>query len=277
MRRAALPLLVVVLAAARVALPGEAGEALPREAPLAYLSARTLGPLRAVLADVLWVQAEATLERRDYLGLPARYGLLASLQPEVPDVWVYNGWNLAYNIPALYESPEDQWDWIRRGIGFLEEGLRANPQDPAICSELGLLYRRRLVMNPALRRLAAAREGRDPLDTAAAWYREAWLGASRLPDPVERYHQGSLWLEESAGCRALQADGAAARGAWTEARRLYLRAVKLLENRLLHFPPSEAPTDPERRRAEDVLTRTRAYRRAAAECEARGKEGAAPK
>ncbi len=246
----------VITGALRLALPFSPAEAIPREAPLSFVSARLLGGFRVALADVLWTQAQADLDRKAFLGLPARYRLIATLQPESARVWIYNAWNLAYNIPALYaESPEAQWEWIRRGHDFLREGLRANPGDVWILAELGLLFERRIRQHPVLEaRARVFLRGRDPLLEARDWFERASAAAKGLPDPADRYHQGSLWLEVAAACEMERAERAMRLGDRAAALSSNRGALSRLRRRLVEFPlDGPGIPEPERVRGTDVV------------------------
>src|SRR5262245_10316500 len=56
--------------------------------------------------------------------------LITMLQPHFLSVWTFQGWNLAYNVSVEWDAPEDKYEWIKKGIQFLQEGVRMNRKSP---------------------------------------------------------------------------------------------------------------------------------------------------
>ncbi len=96
----------------------------------------TLG-LRGVAANVLWQKAHDFRKREDWVSLSATLEQIAKLQPNFVSVWVYQGWNLSYNISVEFDDYHDRYYWVIRGIDFLKEGATYNAKEPRLASEIG--------------------------------------------------------------------------------------------------------------------------------------------
>jgi hypothetical protein len=67
------------------------------------------------------------------------------LDPHASVAWVYNAWNLAYNVSVMMGRPEDRLRWVLNGIALLrDEGLRFNPRDARLYRELAWFYQNKV-------------------------------------------------------------------------------------------------------------------------------------
>jgi hypothetical protein len=96
----------------------------------------TLG-MRGVAANILWEKANDYRKREDWVGLSATLEQIAKLQPNFISVWIYQGWNLSYNISVEFDDFRDRYYWVIRGIDFLKEGTAYNDKEPRLTSEIG--------------------------------------------------------------------------------------------------------------------------------------------
>ena len=100
-----------------------------------------LGGFRGVVAEVLWFRASRLQEAGRYLELVQLAEWLTMLDPHASEAWVYNAWNLAYNVSVMMGRPEDRLRWVLNGIALLrDEGLRFNPRDARLYRELAWFY-----------------------------------------------------------------------------------------------------------------------------------------
>ena len=116
----------------------------------------TLGGCRGIISEVLWWRIAELQKENRYAELMPLTDLLVSLDPASADTWVYNAWNLSYNISAAHHDAEEKWYWVKEGITLLERGLRAAPRAEPILRQLGWTFEDKL--------------GRSA-DTAAPYYR----------------------------------------------------------------------------------------------------------
>lgn len=179
-----------------------ASDPLENAPPLVAFTTVALGGFRGIAADLLWLRAIRLQDEGQYIELVTLADWITKLQPRMPSVWVFQGWNLAFNISVMFERPEDRWRWVEHGIRLLrDEGLKYCPGQARIYQELSWFFNFKL--------------GED-MDDAHHYYKREWalqmeraLGGGR-PD-----------FEQLAGAPANSADlerHPAAR-AWTDALR----------------------------------------------------------
>jgi hypothetical protein len=89
-----------------------------------------LGGARGIAANVLWTRAEELKREQDWDQMKATVDLITKLQPHFLSVWTFQGWNLAYNVSVEWDAPEDKYEWIKKGILFLQDGVKKNRKSP---------------------------------------------------------------------------------------------------------------------------------------------------
>jgi hypothetical protein len=98
---------------------------LERSPPLVVFTTVALGGFRGIIADLLWMRAIRLQEEGSKVfELVQLSDWIGKLEPHLATVWVFNAWNLAYNISILFPDPEDRWRWVNAGLRLLrDEGL----------------------------------------------------------------------------------------------------------------------------------------------------------
>ncbi len=100
-----------------------------------------LGGFRGILAEVLWFRSERLQLQGRYLELTQLADWITRLDPYAVEGWVYNAWNLAYNVSAMMQRPEDRLRWVASGIMLLrDDALKWMPEEPQLYRELAWLY-----------------------------------------------------------------------------------------------------------------------------------------
>ena len=109
--------------------------------PELVLMTTALGGFRGLIVNYLWVRAMELQQQGNYFELVQLFDWIGKLQPRFETVWVYAGWNMAYNISVKLTTPSERWAWVSRGIEILrDEGLRYNPGNPGMYRELAWIY-----------------------------------------------------------------------------------------------------------------------------------------
>ncbi len=161
-----------------------------------------LGGCRGIISEVLWWRIADLQRQNRYAELVPLTDLLVALDPASADTWVYNAWNLSYNISAAHQDADEKWYWVKEGIALLERGLRAAPRATPILRQLGWIFEDKLggssdiaapyyrahIMElgvPADASAFAATTGvtpnwQDPLVRALYWYWRAEHGRDML-------------------------------------------------------------------------------------------------
>lgn len=120
-----------------------------------------LGGFRGLVAEALWFRVSRLQMEGRYLELVQLANWITLLDPKASEGWVFNAWNLAYNISVMMNRPEDRWRWVQNGIALLrDEALRFNPRDARLYRELAWMYQQKIG---------------EPLDSAHAYYKARLL------------------------------------------------------------------------------------------------------
>ena len=103
-----------------------------------------LGGARGIAANVLWQRAEELKREQDWDRMASTVDLITKLQPHFLSVWTFQGWNLAYNVSVEWDAPEDKYQWIKKGIVFLEDGVKKNAKSPDLIWDTAWTYYHKL-------------------------------------------------------------------------------------------------------------------------------------
>ena len=110
-----------------------------------------LGGFRALVADLLWLQAHSAWERVEWGRMVRLFDTVVSLQPRCLMFWDMASWHMAYN--ASVAAREDQRqprealrlkaerEYWKIGEDFLLRGIQNNPDRALLFDRLGMLYR----------------------------------------------------------------------------------------------------------------------------------------
>lgn len=128
--------------------------------PVLALTTQALGGFRGLISNFLWMRANDLQMNDQYFEAAQLADWITDLEPHFTQVWVYQAWNMAYNISVKFTSPADRWRWVKNGIELLRDrGLRYNPDDLLIYRELAWFYQHKMGAN---------------LDDANAYYKTQW-------------------------------------------------------------------------------------------------------
>ena len=113
-----------------------------------------LSGFRAVVADIVFVQAHVAWERTEWSRVLLHFRQATMLQPRAVLFWEMAAWHMAWNAgtAALEDRSQPrqalrikaQREYFRLGQDFLERGIRNNPDRPELYEALGRLYRDKL-------------------------------------------------------------------------------------------------------------------------------------
>ncbi len=100
------------------------------------------GGLRAPILAWVWIDTEHMVKdkRRTHDALE-RADLICTLQPQFVGVWVFQAWNMAYNLSADQKTPDHRWLWVNNGITLLRDrGIALNPRALSLYKELAWIF-----------------------------------------------------------------------------------------------------------------------------------------
>jgi hypothetical protein len=85
---------------------------------------------RGFATAALWLDAQNAQRRNEWNMLELRVRQVAKLQPHFVTPWLFQSWNLSYNVSVEADRVSDKYFYITRGIQLLAQGERQNRNDP---------------------------------------------------------------------------------------------------------------------------------------------------
>ena len=82
--------------------------------------------LQGVVITVLWNQAIEKQKRGEYHDFELLVNIVTELQPNFIQPWLFQSWNISYNVSVENEKLGDMYFYIARGIELLAKGDRRN-------------------------------------------------------------------------------------------------------------------------------------------------------
>lgn len=130
-----------------------------------------LGGFRAIMADFLWIRANAVWVKKDRAQLDAMIRLVTTLDPRPDFFWLNAARMTAYDVPNWRIRDEGGYDIVpdarqdaidleqaEMAFGIVREALEFHPENPTFYLEMGQIYLNRL----------------DDPAKAAPWFLKAW-------------------------------------------------------------------------------------------------------
>ena len=152
----------------RVQLGLTIGSPLQNAPPLLAFTTVALGGFRGLISNLLWIRANDLQVDDKYFEAAQLADWITDLEPHFAQVWVFQAWNMAYNISVKFKENapgdySDRWRWVQRGIALLrDQGLRYNPDAVLIYRELAWFFQHKMGEN---------------LDDANIYYKQQWAEA----------------------------------------------------------------------------------------------------
>ena len=82
--------------------------------------------LQGIVITVLWSQAIEKQKRGEYHDFELLVNIVTELQPNFIQPWLFQSWNIAYNVSVENDKLGDMYFYIARGIDLLAKGDRRN-------------------------------------------------------------------------------------------------------------------------------------------------------
>lgn len=179
---------------------GAPGTQAIRYDPMERIPLLLMGSFRGIAIDFLWARALARHEEKKYYELLAVNNLIAKLQPNFPAVWIFQAWNMAYNIAHEWDAPQNKWKWIRAGLDFSKRGAEKNPGSGDLFFEIGYMYlhlfdQRFFKCAPYYREQLKREAGEDNYEASLYWIRRSLENNPKVHNvlAIERTIYHALW------------------------------------------------------------------------------------
>jgi hypothetical protein len=133
---------------------------------------------RGLATTLLWKEAINKQMRNEWTELEFLVRTLTKLQPHFLTPWLFQSWNLSYNVSVEADRVRDKYFYISRGIELLAQGERLNKDNPDMRWWIGFYYQNKFGVsdeNNSLRSLfqlsCIPPEERTPLIRTKEYYR----------------------------------------------------------------------------------------------------------
>jgi hypothetical protein len=95
---------------------------------------------RGLAVTILWNVAIDKQMKHEWNELEVLVRSLTKLQPHFLTPWLFQSWNLAYNVSVESDRVKDKYFYISRGIELLAQGERINKDNPDMRRWIGFYY-----------------------------------------------------------------------------------------------------------------------------------------
>ncbi|MFO0930176.1 MAG: hypothetical protein U0736_24650 [Gemmataceae bacterium] len=92
---------------------------------------------RGLVTCILWNQAIDKQKKNQWNELEVLVRSLTKLQPHFITPWLFQSWNLAYNVSVESDRVRDKYFYVTRGVELLAEGERQNRNHPDLRWSIG--------------------------------------------------------------------------------------------------------------------------------------------
>jgi hypothetical protein len=128
--------------------------------PMLAFTTVALGGFRGLISNFLWIRFNDLQDNEKYFEAVQLADWITDLEPHYSQVWIFQAWNMAFNISVKFKDFADRWRWVNSGIALLrDQGLRYNPDDVLIHRELAWFFQFKMGGN---------------FDDANVYYKQAW-------------------------------------------------------------------------------------------------------
>jgi hypothetical protein len=100
--------------------------------------------LRGLAVTGLWMGVIEEQKRHEWPEMKLLVDSLTTLQPHLIRPWLFQSWNLAYNVSVISDQSADQYFYVTEGMDLLARGERQNVDDPDIRFTMGHMYQNKL-------------------------------------------------------------------------------------------------------------------------------------
>lgn len=104
----------------------------------------SLTGLRGFATTFLWYQAQEMQKKNQWNNLTVMVNSLTTLQPHFITPWLFQGWNLSYNVSVESDKARDKLFYISEGTLLLARGDRQNRNQPDIRWSVGFFNQHKI-------------------------------------------------------------------------------------------------------------------------------------
>lgn len=108
---------------------------------------------RGLAITLLWTLAIEQQKRNEFQEFELLIRAVTRLQPNFITPWIYQSWNLTYNVSVENDRLSDMYFYIARGIELLAEGERLNKKSPDMRYQIAFYYQNKFGVSDKVRTL----------------------------------------------------------------------------------------------------------------------------
>ncbi len=135
---------------------------------------------RGMATTILWSAAIEKQKKHEWNEVELLVSSITKLQPNFITPWLFQSWNLAFNVSVECDRPRDKYYYVTRGLELLAEGERRNqgsgifPGHPEIRQTLGIFYLRKIGLSDEKTTMRCLLDLSciDPLKRNPAWFKD---------------------------------------------------------------------------------------------------------
>src|SRR5215213_6245467 len=95
---------------------------------------------RGLAVSALWLDAIDKQKKQEWNELDIAVDSITKLQPHFTAPWLFQSWNLAYNVSVEMDRLNDMYFYIARGISVIAEGDAQNRNNPDLRYNIAFYY-----------------------------------------------------------------------------------------------------------------------------------------
>lgn len=95
---------------------------------------------RGLAVSALWNSAIEKQRRQEWSELDIAVKSITKLQPHFTAPWLFQSWNITYNVSVEMDRLNDMYYYIARGISIIAEGEAMNRNNPDLRYNLGFYF-----------------------------------------------------------------------------------------------------------------------------------------
>ncbi|HVU26968.1 MAG TPA: hypothetical protein VHG71_04440 [Verrucomicrobiae bacterium] len=135
-------------------------EPLENAPPMLAFTTVALGGFRGLISNFLWIRANDLQQDDKFFEAVQLASWITDLEPHFPQVWIFEAWNMAYNISIKFKDFPERWRWVENGFELLrDKGLVYNPDEISMYQQLGWIFQHKIGQN---------------LDDANQYFKQQW-------------------------------------------------------------------------------------------------------
>ena len=117
--------------------------------PLLAFTTVALGGFRGLISNYLWIRSNDLQLDDKFFEAAQLADWITDLEPHFEQVWIFEAWNMAFNISVKFKDPSDRWRWVDQGIELLRDrALRYNPDAVMIYQNLAWFFQFKMGQQP---------------------------------------------------------------------------------------------------------------------------------